>query len=151
MTLILTLQFQDGTIGDDIVVKPLSAQVRQVLNTRRMSAEEDNMTNGGGGGEDESGILADYVRSLRDMEELRPRHGQLVFPIYIFRSDIDPGCDMTKGQTILVPQNAVIQISHLKVSHTLYCSDFAKNMNFMLHIFGRLGFLLLHYVLNLVQ
>ena len=71
--------FQDGTIGDDIVVKPLSAQVRQVLNTRRMSAEdnaeeEERGGGGGGAGEGESGILADYVRSLREMQEQRPRH-----------------------------------------------------------------------------
>ena len=74
--------FQDGTIGDDIVVKPLSAQVRQVLNTRRMSAEdnaeeeEERGGAGGGGGTEgkESGILADYVRSLREMQEQRPRH-----------------------------------------------------------------------------
>merc|ERR1719264_1170327 len=63
----------DGTIGDDIVVKPLSAQVRQVLSTRRMSAE-DNTENGG---EDDSGILEGYVRSLRDMDEHRPRRTEL--------------------------------------------------------------------------
>ena len=65
------------------MVKPLSAQVRQVLNTRRMSAEdtaaEEERGGGGGGGAEggESGILADYVRSLREMQEQRPRH---VFP-----------------------------------------------------------------------
>ena len=60
------------------MVKPLSAQVRQVLNTRRMSAEdnaeEERGGGGGGAGEGESGILADYVRSLREMQEQRPRH-----------------------------------------------------------------------------
>ena len=64
------------------MVKPLSAQVRQVLNTRRMSAEDAESGGpgggGGGGGEDDSGILADYVRSLRDMEEHRPRHARHV-------------------------------------------------------------------------
>ena len=60
--------FQDGTIGDDIVVKPLSAQVRQVLNTQRMSAENANEGGGDGGG-----ILADYVRSLQEVEGHRPR------------------------------------------------------------------------------
>ena len=66
------------------MVKPLSAQVRQVLNTRRMSAEdtaeEERDGGGGGGAEEESGgILADYVRSLREMQEHRPRQGISIF------------------------------------------------------------------------
>ena len=50
------------------MVKPLSAQVRQVLNTQRMSAENANEGGGDGGG-----ILADYVRSLQEVEGHRPR------------------------------------------------------------------------------
>ena len=78
--------FQDGTIGDDIVVKPLSAQVRQVLSTRRMSAE-DNTENGG---EDDSGILEGYVRSLRDMDEHRPRHAR--FAYFLLSGELSQVC-----------------------------------------------------------
>ena len=61
------------------MVKPLSAEVRQVLNKRRMNAE-DGDTGNRFDEEEDSGILADYVRSLRDMEEHRPRHEWLTFP-----------------------------------------------------------------------
>ena len=56
---------QDGTIGDDLVVKPLSAHVRDILYTRR-NGNDDSVNPSGGG---EPGILAEYIKSLEPHDD----------------------------------------------------------------------------------
>ncbi len=63
---------QDGTIGDDIVVKPLDAHIRQALNAQEMDAERRSSDDGAGGG-----ILADYIRSLNQGPDSNRGHFEL--------------------------------------------------------------------------
>ena len=114
-------QFQDGTIGDDIVVKPLSAHVRQVLNTQRMSAEESEAKDGGGGG-----ILADYVRSLQDVEGHRPRQ----------EAEEKPRCPVNMKRAFYVSKSAIQIESSERPKRTFYRTILQWKLDFRPKLFG---------------
>jgi hypothetical protein len=71
----------DGTIGDEIVVKPLSAHLRQILNSQT-GAAEDGIYDDEREGNDEissNSILAEYIKSI---EPLTPRNNDNRFELH---------------------------------------------------------------------